>query len=77
MVASDLQDVSMDLIYRVILNVFVFCYPLIFYFSVEIIDVLGNDTDLFTSSPQVFNHLREKNMSFVRLCFHFELIKVL
>jgi hypothetical protein len=58
MVASDLEDVAMYLINRVILYVFVFGYSLISHFSVEIVDVLGHDADLFASCPQVLNHLR-------------------
>jgi hypothetical protein len=47
----------MNFVDGVVLDVLVFRNPLVFDFSVKVVDVLSHEADLLPSCPQILNYL--------------------
>lgn len=76
MITSDFQYISMDLVYLVVFEVFVFGESLFLHLRMEVINVLSHNAHLFVLAFEVLQDFRESKVPLVGLGFRFYLIKI-
>lgn len=76
MIASNFENVPMDLIYLIVLKVLVFRNSFFFNLRMEVINVLGDNTDLLVLTFKIFYYFRKSIVPLVWFGLGFYFVKV-